>query len=287
MGEKALNRARENEVGDSAGGCVCPQRRAHSRYLAFRQDYVFSVRRVSLAAEQVSCATTFQMVSFPGIALGWRFVSAGGLLAVLIEKLHVESQRTMACQVDLTRHEICQFALAMILMLDGRALDGIQSPGCKTRNRAWKRMGGPAAAWVKGHETQTWLYAWTVTGFMRVRLKHIALEATRVMRLSLGDIAYVIFGKFIFVITLSHLISYWDLSFHGRLLVKRVLSCQMFGSLNRAQSHPIANLQFLPLSPSHGGDGLFRDKAKVGWIFRTGSRVKIWGTFEPSEKFPS
>ncbi|KAM7509741.1 hypothetical protein LguiB_008616 [Lonicera macranthoides] len=66
MGEKALNRARENEVGDSAGGCVCPQRRAHSRYLAFRQDYVFSVRRVSLAAEQVSCATTFQMVSFPG-----------------------------------------------------------------------------------------------------------------------------------------------------------------------------------------------------------------------------
>ncbi|KAM7522774.1 hypothetical protein LguiA_012676 [Lonicera macranthoides] len=52
MGEKALNRARENEVGDSAGGCVCPQRRAHSRYLAFRQDYVFSVRRVSLAAEQ-------------------------------------------------------------------------------------------------------------------------------------------------------------------------------------------------------------------------------------------
>ncbi|KAM7461581.1 hypothetical protein LguiA_029702 [Lonicera macranthoides] len=66
MGEKALNRARENEVDDSAGGCVCPQMRAHSRYLAFRQDYVFSVRRVSLAAEQVSCATTFQMVSFPG-----------------------------------------------------------------------------------------------------------------------------------------------------------------------------------------------------------------------------
>ncbi|KAM7465382.1 hypothetical protein LguiB_012944 [Lonicera macranthoides] len=29
-------------------------------------DYVFSVRRVSLAAEQVSCATTFQMVSFSG-----------------------------------------------------------------------------------------------------------------------------------------------------------------------------------------------------------------------------
>ncbi|KAM7519404.1 hypothetical protein LguiB_018366 [Lonicera macranthoides] len=47
MGEKALNRARENEVGDSAGGCVCPQRRAHSRYLAFQLDYVSLVRRVS------------------------------------------------------------------------------------------------------------------------------------------------------------------------------------------------------------------------------------------------
>ncbi|KAM7473513.1 hypothetical protein LguiB_020756 [Lonicera macranthoides] len=56
----------ELEVGDSAGGYVCPQRRAYSRYLAFRQDYMFSVRRVSLAAEQVSCATTFQMVSFSG-----------------------------------------------------------------------------------------------------------------------------------------------------------------------------------------------------------------------------
>ncbi|KAM7478911.1 hypothetical protein LguiA_027124 [Lonicera macranthoides] len=40
VGEKALNRARENKVGDSAGGCVCPQRRAHSRYLAFQLDYV-------------------------------------------------------------------------------------------------------------------------------------------------------------------------------------------------------------------------------------------------------
>ncbi|KAM7465558.1 hypothetical protein LguiB_013120 [Lonicera macranthoides] len=32
MGEQALNRARENEVGDSAGGCACPQRRAHSSF---------------------------------------------------------------------------------------------------------------------------------------------------------------------------------------------------------------------------------------------------------------
>ncbi|KAM7497399.1 hypothetical protein LguiA_021813 [Lonicera macranthoides] len=50
IGEKALNRARENEVGDSTGGCVCPQRRAHSRYLAFQLDYMSLVRRVSSAS---------------------------------------------------------------------------------------------------------------------------------------------------------------------------------------------------------------------------------------------
>ncbi|KAM7469685.1 hypothetical protein LguiA_007868 [Lonicera macranthoides] len=59
VGEKALNRARENEVGDSAGGCVCPQRRAHSVYLAFPQDYVFWAIVFPRLAEQVPCATTY------------------------------------------------------------------------------------------------------------------------------------------------------------------------------------------------------------------------------------
>ncbi|KAM7519383.1 hypothetical protein LguiB_018345 [Lonicera macranthoides] len=70
MGENSKTVHEKNEVGDSAGGCGCPQRRAHSIYLAFRQDYVFSVRRASLAAEQVPCATTFQMGETE--ALYWR-----------------------------------------------------------------------------------------------------------------------------------------------------------------------------------------------------------------------
>ncbi|KAM7461786.1 hypothetical protein LguiA_029907 [Lonicera macranthoides] len=66
MGEQALNRARENEVGDSAGGCVCPQRRAHSVYLAFPQDYVFWAIVFPRLAEQVPCATTYPNGESPG-----------------------------------------------------------------------------------------------------------------------------------------------------------------------------------------------------------------------------
>ncbi|KAM7481348.1 hypothetical protein LguiB_005931 [Lonicera macranthoides] len=83
MGEQALNRARENEVGDSAGGCVCPQRRAHSRYLAFQLDYVSLVRRVSPASGAGPVCHNFPNGESPGSSwatnghhpLGYRLVN--------------------------------------------------------------------------------------------------------------------------------------------------------------------------------------------------------------------
>ena len=50
----------------------------------------------------------------------------------------------------------------------GRKL-GRSAPGCKTQNRARKRAEGPAAAWVKGHEMQTWQRLDSV-GSERIRL---------------------------------------------------------------------------------------------------------------------
>ncbi|KAM7528358.1 hypothetical protein LguiB_031768 [Lonicera macranthoides] len=52
-------------------------------------------------------------------------------------------------------------------------LNGLtQSPGCKTQNCARKLTGGPAAAWVKGHEMKTWRRLddyWCYNRILRIR----------------------------------------------------------------------------------------------------------------------
>ena len=57
---------------------------------------------------------------------------------------------------------------------------GLSAPGWKTRNRARKLKVDPAATWVKGHEMQTWLDAWTIdmTSLWNVDRHKIMVGAT-------------------------------------------------------------------------------------------------------------